>query len=55
MPSVVAKKYNPKVRSFCEILLGKGKETMVVLGAAMRKLLHIIFGVLKNRKPFTVS
>jgi hypothetical protein len=25
---------------------------MVVLGAAMRKLLHLAYGVLKTRKPF---
>ena len=25
---------------------------MVIVGAAMRKLLHIIFGVLKNNQPF---
>jgi len=25
---------------------------MVIVGAAMRKLVHIIFGVLKNGRPF---
>jgi len=25
---------------------------MVILIAAMRKLIHIIYGVLKNKKPF---
>jgi len=25
---------------------------MVIIGAAMRKLLHIAFGVLKTRTPF---
>jgi hypothetical protein len=28
---------------------------MVVIGAAMRKLLHIIFGVLKHQKSFAFS
>ncbi len=31
---------------------GKGKAKMAVLGAAMRKLLHIVLGVLKSGKPF---
>jgi transposase len=25
---------------------------MVIIGAAMRKLIHIIYGVLKNNTPF---
>ena len=28
---------------------------MVVIGAAMRKLLHICYGVLKNQTPFDAS
>lgn len=53
MPALVAKKHNPVIREFCERLTGKGKPTMVVIAAAMRKLLHIIFGVLKNKRQFT--
>jgi transposase len=52
MPSVVARRYNPVLRDFCERLSSKGKPAMVVLAAAMRKLLHIIFGILKTQKPF---
>ena len=29
-----------------------GKRNMVIVGAAIRKLVHIIFGVLKSGKPF---
>jgi transposase len=25
---------------------------MVIVGAAMRKLVHLIYGVLKSKKPF---
>jgi transposase len=53
MPTVVAKRYNPVLKGFCERLSLKGKPTMVVLAAGMRKLLHIIFGILKTGKPFT--
>jgi len=34
---------------------GGGKEKMVIIGAAMRKLLHICYGVLKNQTPFDAS
>ena len=35
-----------------ERLKERGKRPMVILGAAMRKLLHLAFGVLKSKKPF---
>lgn len=52
LPAMVAKKYNPIIKAFCENLAKNGKEKMVILGAAMRKLIHIIFGVLKHNQPF---
>lgn len=51
-PAVVAKTHNPLIKAFCDRLLARGKPMMVVLGAAMRKLLHLIYGVLKSGKPF---
>jgi hypothetical protein len=33
-------------------LVGAGNSKMCALGAAMRKLAHIVFGVLKHRKPY---
>jgi transposase len=51
-PAVVAKTYNPLIKAFCDRLLARGKPMMLVLGAAMRKLLHLIYGVLKSGKPF---
>ena len=55
MPAIVAKKHNPLVEEFCKRLSAKGKAKMVVIAAAMRKLLHIIFGVLKHQKSFAFS
>lgn len=55
MPTLVAKKYNPVVKEFCQRLAEKGKAKMVIVAAGMRKLLHIIFGVLKNKKPFAYA
>jgi len=52
MPAMVAKRHNPVVRSFCQRLARHGKNKMQLLGAAMRKLLHIAFGVLKSGKFF---
>ena len=55
MPALVAKKSNPLVREFCNRLAEKAKTKMVVIGAAMRKLLHLIFGVLKHQTPFGLT
>ncbi len=52
LPAMVAKRHNPVVRNFCQRLAGHGKNKMQLLGAAMRKLLHIAFGVLKSGKVF---
>jgi transposase len=52
LPAMVAKQHNPLVRSFCERLARHGKNKMQLVGAAMRKLIHIAFGVLKSGKVF---
>ena len=52
LPAVVAKKYNSSVKVFCERLSEKGKKGKQVICAGIRKLLHIVFGVLKSGKPF---
>lgn len=55
MPALVAKKHNPVIRDFCERLKKSGKPPMVIVCAAMRKLIHIIYGVLKSGKPFNAN
>ena len=52
MPALVALRYNPVIKAMKERLTKAGKSKMVIVGAAMRKLVHIIFGVLKNNQPF---
>jgi transposase len=52
LPAMVALKYNPALRGLQKRLSEKGKPKMVIIGAAMRKLIHIIYGVLKNNTPF---
>lgn len=52
MPALVAKRFNPCIRAFCQRLAAHGKPPMVVLGAAMRKLLVLAYGVVKSGQPF---
>ena len=52
MPAISAKQHNPVLRQFSERLARRGKPKMAIIGAVMRKLLHLAFGVLKTRKPF---
>jgi transposase len=51
-PAIAAIKYNPYVRELSRRLKARGKCPMQVIGAAMRKLIHIAYGVLKSGKPF---
>lgn len=51
-PAMSAIRFNPLVRNLAERLRKKGKSEMVILGAAMRKLLFLAFGVLKHKLPF---
>ena len=52
MAAISAKKHNPIIRAFCERLISNGKCPKEAVCAAMRKLLHISYGVLKSGKPF---
>ena len=51
-PAIVALKYNEVISLFARRLRDNGKKPMQVIGAAMRKLLHIAYGVIKNNRPF---
>ena len=55
MPAVVARRYNPTIKEFAQRLKKAGKSNMLIIGAVMRKLLHIIYGVLKSGKPFDAN
>ena len=52
MAAVVGIRYNRHVKAVYERLLTKGKSKMAALGAAMRKIVHLCFGVLKNQTPY---
>jgi len=52
MPALAAWRHNPAVKALCERLKAKGKNGKPVACAAMRKLLHLAFAILKSGKPF---
>jgi len=52
MAAVVATKYNADIREQYRRLLKRGKTKMSAIGAAMRKLVQICFGVLKHQVPY---
>lgn len=51
-PAIVATQHNPLIKAMSNRLRERGKCPMVIIGAAMRKLIHIAYGVLKAGKPF---
>lgn len=52
-PAISAIQHNPDVAEQAQRLRRAGKSPMACIAAAMRKLLHIAFGVLKNQTPYT--
>jgi transposase len=52
MPALAAIRHNPILRPFAERLLKQGLKKKQVIVAVMRKLLHLAYGVLKNKAPF---
>jgi len=52
LPALNAIRHNPIVRNLAQRLRAKGKPEMVIIGAAMRKLLHLVYGVWKHKSPF---
>ncbi|NOX28281.1 MAG: IS110 family transposase [Gammaproteobacteria bacterium] len=50
--SVSAIKCNPVIQRHYLQLVARGKTKMAALGATMRKMVHICFGVLKHQQPF---
>lgn len=55
MPALVAKRHNPVLAAFARRLAERGKPPKVILCAVMRKLLHVIWGVLRSGRPFDPS
>lgn len=52
MAAVTACQYNPDIRALKRRMQAKGKAGMAIVVAAMRKLVHIAFGVLKHQQGY---
>ncbi|MBZ0297068.1 MAG: IS110 family transposase [Anaerolineae bacterium] len=52
MPAVSAKNTNPLLQPFVQRLQQRGLSNMSIVVAVMRKLLHLVFGILKSNQPF---
>ena len=55
MPVLGAVRRNPWLRAFYERLRAAGKPPKLALVAALRKLLHAVYSVAKNRRPFVID
>lgn len=52
MPALSAKRHNEHLQAFIKRLETNGKSKKSIIGALMRKLLHIVYGILKSNMPF---
>lgn len=55
MAGLVAKRFNKRLQPFVMRLQANGKTPKAIICAVMRKLAHMVFGVLKNKRPFDVN
>jgi transposase len=51
-PAIVAQQHNPILHNSVLRLLQAGKAKLAVIAAVMRKLLHLVYGILKSGQPF---
>ncbi len=51
-PAMTALRCSPSMQAWADGLRARGKCTMQIMGAVMRKLVHLAFGVLKSGRPY---
>lgn len=51
-PAISAMRHCPAIKAFADRLAARGKAKKVIIGAVMRKLVHIVYGVLKHQTPY---
>jgi transposase len=54
-PALAAIRFNPVIAAMAQRLGARGKCKMVIVAAAMRRLVHLAFGVLKSNRRFDPS
>lgn len=52
MPGMVAKRHNPVIIAMARRLEQRGMAPKAIVGASMRRLVHMIYGVIKSGRPF---
>lgn len=55
LPAMVLWRCSPEVKLWADAIALRTRSRKAALGAVMRKLIHIVFGVLKHSKPFNPS
>ena len=55
MPGLVARRHNVALKVFGDRLALTGLAPKAVIGAVMRKLVHLIYGVIKSGRPFNMQ
>jgi transposase len=55
MPAIVALRFNPVLRAFAARLTAVGKHKRLIIGAVMRKLLVLAYGILRSGKRFDAN
>ena len=51
-PAVTALRCNPVIKEWASGMRQRGKCEMQIIGAVMRKLIHLAYGVIKSGKPY---
>ena len=52
MPAINSMAYNPVLKSFADNLRKRGVAGKKIVAAVMRKLIHLVYAILKSGKPF---
>ncbi len=55
MPGLVAKRHNPVIAAMAKRLEARGMTPKAIVGASMRRLIHMIYGVLKSETQFNAE
>jgi len=55
MPALSSMQHNPILREFADRLRAAGKNPRAIVGAIMRKLLRLLFAVVKTGKPYDLE
>jgi transposase len=52
LAAVTARRFNPELKAFYEAKRAQGKHSGVATGAVARRLVHLIYSIWKDNRPF---